>query len=379
MSQTIGLAIFLYNSFNADKFEKLFPKSLCIALNKLYDKGFSAYVVGGAIRDHLWGLNPKDFDLSTNATPEEVQAIFTDYKLVNIGINFGTITVVIEKQAYDICTFRTETFRDLGNPPKIEYVKTIEEDVVRRDLTINALYYCSKTKKLIDPSGLALQDIAKKQLRMLGDPEKRLLEDGNRIIRIVRFRAKFNLYIEDTLYNAILKKGYRVAIIKESFILNELLRLFELKDVKCSVKLLFESKIFQRIFSSVEKDRRKVLSPCKQEVVWKIKSQNKWIKFYALLLCLFPTNKFDKVIRNIKLNRKHKSLLLRYNLGRKIFKESIKNKTIKKWVRKIGINHSQYLAEYIMLNEECEPQSDILTIKEEVLGQVDYWSNKFRG
>lgn len=152
---------------------------------QLAEREFTCYVVGGAIRDILRGKNVKDIDLATDATPEQVEELFTE--TIPTGRQFGTLTVKWNEKYYQLTTFRKETgYSDRRHPDKIEYSKDIREDILRRDFTINALAYNPINNELVDECR-GLEDLSEKILRTVGDPAKRFEEDGLRVIRGLRF------------------------------------------------------------------------------------------------------------------------------------------------------------------------------------------------
>ena len=161
-------------------------------IDALEAAGFAAYAVGGCVRDSLLGLQPADFDLCTAALPEQTEAVFHDHKLVLAGKKHGTVGVVTEGGVVEITTFRTEgAYLDNRHPEWVEFVDEIEGDLARRDFTINAMAY-SPTRGFADPFD-GREDLQKRILRAVGDPEQRFREDSLRILRGARFAAKYRL------------------------------------------------------------------------------------------------------------------------------------------------------------------------------------------
>lgn len=170
----------------------LLPKSVQFCMETLEAAGFSAYGVGGCVRDALLGLTPHDYDLCTNAMPAETARVFADLPLVRSGEKHGTVGVVIDHQVIEITTFRTEgDYNDSRHPGWVRFVPRVEEDLARRDFTINAMAYSPKTGCL-DPFG-GQQDLQNRVLRAVGDPAARFTEDPLRILRGVRFAVRFGL------------------------------------------------------------------------------------------------------------------------------------------------------------------------------------------
>ena len=168
------------------------PQPVQLCLGKLNDAGFDAYVVGGCVRDFLLGLTPQDYDLCTNASPRQIQNVFSAYQLVRNGEKHGTIGVVIDHQVYEITTFRAEgEYSDRRHPDWVKFVKDVESDLARRDFTVNAMAY-SPVCGFIDPFG-GQKDLQEQILRTVGDPTQRFTEDALRILRGVRFATRFRL------------------------------------------------------------------------------------------------------------------------------------------------------------------------------------------
>ncbi len=168
------------------------PEYVLECINRLEDAGFAAYAVGGCVRDALLGLTPQDYDLCSAALPEKIKEIFQDFPLVLAGEKHGTVGVVTEHQVVEITTFRTEgTYADHRHPDRVAFVTDIAEDSSRRDFTVNAMAY-SPTRGLADPFG-GQQDLQDRILRTVGQPEERFREDALRIVRGVRFCARYAL------------------------------------------------------------------------------------------------------------------------------------------------------------------------------------------
>lgn len=164
--------------------------ALCIGA--LTRAGYRSYAVGGCVRDSLLGLQPHDYDLCTNALPQDICRVFSQYTLVRSGEKHGTIGVLVDKEMLEITTFRTEGgYQDGRHPDWVRFVSDIAEDLARRDFTVNAMAY-SPTDGYIDPWG-GRQDLQDKILRCVGNPVTRFTEDALRILRGVRFAVRFQL------------------------------------------------------------------------------------------------------------------------------------------------------------------------------------------
>ena len=171
------------------------PQTIVNILNTLESHGFAAYVVGGCVRDALLGLTPADFDLCTSALPEQMEQVFAGQRLVLAGEKHGTVGVCTDTGVVEITTFRTEgDYRDSRHPDWVRFVGDVEQDLARRDFTVNAMAY-SPTRGFADPFG-GRQDLENKILRAVGAPEKRFREDALRILRGVRFAVRYGLTVE---------------------------------------------------------------------------------------------------------------------------------------------------------------------------------------
>lgn len=177
------------------------PPYVCACLERLENAGFAAYAVGGCVRDSLLGLTPHDFDLCTAATPEQMRQVFSDHRLVLAGEKHGTVTVVIDSQLVEITTFRLEGgYKDNRHPDWVKFVPTVEEDLSRRDFTVNAMAY-SPSRGFADPFG-GQKDLKKKILRAVGEPNLRFTEDSLRILRGLRFSVRYQLTPEAATWEA---------------------------------------------------------------------------------------------------------------------------------------------------------------------------------
>ena len=160
----------------------------------LSDAGFESYIVGGAVRDLLIEKNPKEYDICTSATPNEINKIFKNSKLV--GQSFGVSIVLQDKYAFEIATFREDfDYLDGRHPDKVKYTKNVEHDVKRRDFTVNGLLFDPIANKIIDHCD-GLLDLKNKIIRTIGDPFERFSEDYLRILRAIRFSNQLNFEIE---------------------------------------------------------------------------------------------------------------------------------------------------------------------------------------
>ena len=171
------------------------PEQVLRAFSLLEGAGYETYLVGGSVRDLLRGDQPSDFDMTTRARPEETLAVFSEYRTVETGLRHGTVTVLIDGMPIEITTYRVDgAYTDHRRPDSVTFTSSIREDLARRDLTVNAMAY-HPLRGLFDPFG-GERDLAAGVIRAVGDPERRFAEDALRILRTLRFAARFSFRID---------------------------------------------------------------------------------------------------------------------------------------------------------------------------------------
>ena len=171
-------------------------------LKQLEEAGFEAYLVGGCVRDFLRGTQPHDWDITTSARPEEVQAVFSQNTVLTTGLRHGTVTVLLENTPYEVTTYRVDgAYSDGRRPDSVVFVDALEFDLARRDFTINAMAM-DKQGTLRDPFG-GQNDLNAQLVRCVGEPERRFQEDGLRVMRALRFAACLDFSIQEKTIEAI--------------------------------------------------------------------------------------------------------------------------------------------------------------------------------
>ncbi|MGN8632261.1 CCA tRNA nucleotidyltransferase [Blautia sp. HCP3S3_G3] len=176
------------------------PSKVAMILHTLEDAGFEAYAVGGCVRDSLLGRIPDDWDITTSATPEQVKALFR--RTVDTGLTHGTVTVMMEKEGFEVTTYRVDgEYEDGRHPKEVIFTASLKEDLKRRDFTINAMAYHPSTG-IVDLFG-GLEDLKNRCIRCVGEPLERFSEDALRIMRAVRFSAQLGFQIEENTRKAL--------------------------------------------------------------------------------------------------------------------------------------------------------------------------------
>lgn len=198
------------------------PRKVVLIIKNLQRHGYEAYAVGGCVRDSVLNRKPEDWDITTSAKPEQVKRIFR--RTVDTGIEHGTVTVLIGKDGFEVTTYRVDGLYEDGRHPKeVTFTNQLEEDLKRRDFTINAMAYNDEAR-LVDPFG-GMKDLNSHLIRCVGDPKERFSEDALRILRAVRFSAQLAFPIEEETSDAIRELAGNLEKISAERIQTELVKL----------------------------------------------------------------------------------------------------------------------------------------------------------
>ena len=182
------------------------PKNVEFIISRLEAFGHRADIVGGCVRDRLLDKEPSDYDITTDATPEEMREVFSDMRTVDTGIKHGTLTVLVDSLPYEITTYRLDgEYSDNRHPDNVSFTRCLADDLSRRDFTVNAMCY-SYTNGFTDLFG-GVRDLNARIIRAVGDPELRFTEDALRILRALRFASVLDFCIEENTSLAIRKKS----------------------------------------------------------------------------------------------------------------------------------------------------------------------------
>lgn len=217
--------------------EEKIPAYIRDICRRFYEAGEDAYIVGGSLRDIMLGRTPNDFDLAASALPERTAELFSDKRVIETGIKHGTVTVIYDGYPIEITTFRIDgSYTDSRHPDGVCFTGRIEEDLARRDFTVNAMAYNDRAG-LVDPFGGRV-DLDKKIIRAVGDSRRRFSEDALRIMRAFRFSAQLGFTIDgDTLSGAVDQKRGLSKIARER-IAAEFLKLVTSEDAEKVIPLM---------------------------------------------------------------------------------------------------------------------------------------------
>ena len=198
------------------------PEKVSEIINTLQENGYEAYAVGGCVRDSILGRIPDDWDITTSATPLETKALFK--RTFDTGIEHGTITVLLDKDAFEVTTYRVDgKYEDSRHPKEVTFTRCLSEDLLRRDFTINAMAY-NDTEGLVDIFG-GMDDLSNKTIRCVGNADARFGEDALRILRAVRFASQLGFEIEEETRGGIRKLAPTLANISAERIQVELIKM----------------------------------------------------------------------------------------------------------------------------------------------------------
>jgi len=215
------------------------PKKVNQIIEELMQHGFDAYAVGGCVRDMVLGREPEDWDITTSATPQEVKRIFR--RTVDTGIVHGTVTVLLDKDHYEVTTYRLDgVYEDNRHPKEVSFTSNLTEDLKRRDFTINAMAYNEK-EGFVDLFG-GMEDLKSGLIRCVGSAEERFSEDALRILRAARFSAQLGFRIENETLTAMKEKVANLTFISAERIRVELTKLL-ISDHPDRLRLLYETGI----------------------------------------------------------------------------------------------------------------------------------------
>lgn len=218
-------------------------------LSRLEEAGYETYLVGGSVRDLLAGIEEGDWDLATQARPEEVMALFSE--TVPVGLDHGTVGVRLDGHVFEVTTFRRDV-KTFGRRAEVEFAETIEEDLARRDFTINALAWHPGREELVDPYGGA-DDLGSGVLRTVGKAAQRFEEDHLRLLRAVRFAARFNLEIAPQVWEAMVDQANLVTDLSAERVRDELLKIMgQCRRPSHAILLMHQCRMLDHLLPEVE-------------------------------------------------------------------------------------------------------------------------------
>ncbi|HNZ26457.1 MAG TPA: CCA tRNA nucleotidyltransferase [Spirochaetota bacterium] len=213
---------------------------------KIFHKnGYELYLVGGAVRDYLLGNKNSDYDFASSATPSEIMKIFST--VIPVGIQHGTVIVIYEESQFEVTTFRLDgKYSDNRRPDGVEFIRSIEEDLKRRDFTINSLAFDLNRRKIIDKFQ-GQKDLKRKIIKAIGNPDDRFTEDALRMLRACRFASKLNFSIEEETFESIKRNAELINNISVERIRDEFIKILQTDKPSIGLEYLRETGLMRHI------------------------------------------------------------------------------------------------------------------------------------
>ena len=220
-------------------------------VHRLRAEGFAAFLVGGCVRDMVMGRTPKDYDVTTAATPQQVLALFPE--ALTVGVQFGVVLIPREAGNVEVATFRSDgAYADGRHPREVRYAQTPQEDVRRRDFTINGLLYDPLSEQVLDYVG-GQADIRARRLRTIGAPAERLSEDRLRMLRAVRFTARFGLKLDLAVLEAIRQLAPQIHSVSKERVRDEIVRILTEGPARTGFELLEQSSLLAEVLPEIKR------------------------------------------------------------------------------------------------------------------------------
>lgn len=303
------------------------PGNVRFILHMLREAGHEAYVVGGCVRDSIMGRKPHDWDICTSAKPEQVIEIFNHYKVIPTGLKHGTVTIMKNDKPYEITTYRVDgEYDDARHPKDVTFTTSLEEDLSRRDFTMNALAY-NNNNDLVDLFD-GVNDIKNGIVRCVGNPRERFSEDALRIMRALRFATRFGFKIDENTFAAMKEKKSLLSKISAERINSELTQIImcEAEDV---ARILYKAEdILFELFPALRENDSSYIN--------NILHSNKIKSVRLALLFDFPEEQLKDILTNLRYdNETISSVLNTRKYGQQILKYDSDKYTIEYFLKRI--------------------------------------------
>ncbi len=366
--------------------KKLIDSDALKIVKKLNKAGYEGYLVGGCIRDLLLGLEPKDFDIATNATPEQIQKLFKRSRI--IGRRFKLVHIMFSARKFiEVATFRSSRSNPTSNKGMVlrdNFYGSLKDDVFRRDFTINGLYFDVKNYQVIDYVG-GLEDLKKLQINMIGNPSERFGEDPVRMIRAVRFKAKLNAKINAKLNKSISQNAHLIANVPPARLYEEVIKLFHNESSLVVFRELSNLGILKYLFPYTQEDA--FISASLINTSERIKTGNSVTP--AFLFAVFLWSAQNK--RLTEINKKKMSRIeLMIQASEDVIRRQVQKVMMPRWlsgrVRDIWLlqyrleNYNPKKSQEIMSNPRFRMAYDFFVLRSESVDphlrdKAKYWTN----
>ena len=366
--------------------KKLLDSDALKIIKKLDKSGYEAYLVGGCIRDLLLGYAPKDFDIATNATPEQIQKIFKRSRI--IGRRFKLVHIMFSARKFiEVATFRsskTNPTSTKGMVLRDNFYGSLKDDVFRRDFTINGLYFDVKNSQVIDYVE-GLDDLKKLQINMIGNPSERFEEDPVRMIRAVRFKTKLKASINSNLNKSIIKNAHIMASVPPARLYEEVIKLFHNENSLEVFHELSNLGILKHLFSQTQEDA--FVSISLQNTAERIKIGNSVTP--AFLFAVFLWSAQNQRFNELKKKKmSHAELMIK--ASEDVIKKQVQQVMMPRWLS--GRVKDIWLMQYRLENFNPKKSKELLknprfrmaydffvlrsqSIDHKLKTQAEYWTN----
>ena len=355
-------------------------------VKKLNKTGYEAYLVGGCIRDLLLGYSPKDFDIATNATPEQIQKLFKRSRI--IGRRFKLVHIVFSARKFiEVATFRSgrnNSTSSKGMVLRDNFYGSLEDDVFRRDFTINGLYFDLQNYEVIDYVG-GLDDLEKLQINMIGNPSERFEEDPVRMIRAVRFKAKLKATIDLNLNKSILNNAHLIQNIPPARLYEEVIKLFHNENSLDVFRELSNLGILKYLFSQTQEDS--FISASLNNTSERIKTGSSVTP--AFLFAVFLWSAQNKRLNELK-KKKMSRIDLMIKASEDVIKKQVQQVMMPRWLS--GRVKDIWLMQYRLENSNPKKSKELLnnprfrmaydffilrseSIDQQLKSKAEYWTN----
>jgi len=334
--------------------KKLLDKDAVKVVQTLIKAGYEAYLVGGCIRDLLLGYEPKDFDIATNATPEQVHKTFKRSRI--IGRRFRLVHIMFSARKFiEVATFRAGKVKisNTGVVVRDNFYGSLKDDVFRRDFTVNALYYDLVKSEVIDYVG-GLDDLKTAEIKMIGNPKERFEEDPVRMIRAIRFKVKLSALLEPNLSNTILVNAHLLANIPPARLYEEVIKLFHNENSIEVFNELLNFGLLKHLFSQTKESL--FINAALENTSKRIKSGNSVTP--AFIFAVFLWSAFN--LRVVVTSKKNKSQIdVIINAAEYVIKKQTQQVMMPRWLstRVKDI----WLLQYQLENCNPKKESDLIS------------------
>lgn len=335
----------------------------------LKSAGYKAYLVGGCVRDMLLNIKPKDWDITTDALPDKIIELFP--KTYPTGIKHGTITVSMNDELFEVTTFRIEgEYKDGRRPEEVFFISNIEQDLSRRDLTINAIAFDPITDTIIDPFD-GRSDLNDWIIRAVGDPSQRFREDGLRIMRVARFAARFNYAIDRNTFNEMSKNLETLKKVSKERIKEELCKTLLASHEVHGLKILYDTGALQLVCPLLKNQfnyRNKCIGDLETKIAYLYAYHNLKDINNELLNLKFSNKEVKRVLFILNIAEKYNEFVSNYtSLSYKKFMAYIKNNTPDTWEYSLDQFIKLYAAMgYSIIEVIAKYQSEIVFARNEM-------------